>query len=620
MKILLTLLFFVGANFAKAQQLSTFYDATSNNAGFSYNITISYKLLKGWSKARPSEIYSVKLVSVTTDSRGFYYGNQRNKFYSCSEIGNNCNPNNWQQVYVGLNGKCKTSVNKKLSFSRINEETTIESWIEENGACTFDNIEGNVRQDGTRNLMNIIDAKENSSENKIAQNNNPTTKTNTEEEQVTATPNNTTTKPLDNYDANTGLYSNPMTNSSNGSSYDKDLQRAELVVDVANGILDLFATSPEEKAREEREAAETRARAERYAAEKKALAEREENLRRENEAAAAAAKAKRIQMIASRKTLFKTFPDGKTPLSYQAKEATEVYFFTYSYQAATLEEDTPLIYISNVFSVSKYGDGSWPFKSNLIANIAKTNKGLDLILSGYYESREKAEEEQQLLISTANSYEFSVKSISYVGIKSDDKPKASADFWGNETNQGSSKTIAANKNNQASKNSAGEQDFWGNPTIKDKKKAVSSTEKKQANKVTKEDTDFWGNTTKTTRVMVYGYVYFQKCNSEEVQYYRKLLVDEDSYQEESKNMEEKLNEDYPNAKRIMVGSSKFEYGSGVDHMCLIKWRAGSKACSYFVHSISFGKTQKEALNNALNKKNTYADKKAAYEIVEQKYW
>lgn len=183
-KILLTILFFIGVNFAKAQQLSTFYDATSHGAGFSYNVTISYNLIKGWSKARPSEIYKVKLVSVTPDSRGFYYGNQRNKFYSCSEIGTNCDPNNWQQVFVVLNGNCKTSVNKKLSFSRINEEETIESWIEENGACSFDNILVTVLYNGKNGIMNIIDAKEKSSSAKTQEtSSNPSAQTRNQQQQ-----------------------------------------------------------------------------------------------------------------------------------------------------------------------------------------------------------------------------------------------------------------------------------------------------------------------------------------------------------------------------------------------------------------------------------------------------
>jgi TPR repeat protein len=154
-------------------QQSCFYDATSYNAGFSYNITVSYKLIKGWSKARPSEVYSVRLVSVTPDARGFYYGNQRNKFYSCSELGGGCNANSWQQVYVGLNGQCKTSTTDKLTFTRIGEEKTIEHWTNENEGCSFNGMTGTVRQDGTRALMNIIDAKDKTSMNKNDRSNNP---------------------------------------------------------------------------------------------------------------------------------------------------------------------------------------------------------------------------------------------------------------------------------------------------------------------------------------------------------------------------------------------------------------------------------------------------------------
>lgn len=289
--VLLTLF----TNFVFAQQ-SCFYDATSHNAGFSYSITISYKLLKGWSKARPSEVYSVKLISVTPDSRGFYYGNQRNKFYSCSEIGNNCNPNNWQQVYVGLNGQCKTTTNDKLSFSRIGEERTIEHWTNENESCRFNDLIGTVRQDGTRDLMNIIDAKERSVENKNTQNNNsennnPATHINTTSSGVPvntsgndplahfATDGKTVSNPMlnnansgsneiDNFNkgytqgqqivnAATALYTNPMANTSSGSSavdnFIKGYAQGQQIVEVATVLIDLFTPSPEQiRIREEK--------------------------------------------------------------------------------------------------------------------------------------------------------------------------------------------------------------------------------------------------------------------------------------------------------------------------------------------------------------------------------
>jgi TPR repeat protein len=317
MKKTLLALLTLFTNFVFAQQ-SCFYDATSHNAGFSYNITISYKLLKGWSKTRPSEVYSVKLVSVTPDSRGFYYGNQRNKFYSCSEIGNNCNPNNWQQVYVGLNGQCKTTTNDKLSFSSIGEEKTIEHWTNENESCSFNELIGTVRQDGTRDLMNIIDAKERPEGNKNTQNNNsennnPATQTSTTTSTTNsgmpantsgndplahfATDGKTQSNPMlnkvnsgpneiDNFNkgytqgqqivnAATALYTNPIANISSGSgaldSFSNGYAQGQQIVDVATGLIDLFTPSPEQQKRKEEERQRVRAEAEKKVAEEKAM-------------------------------------------------------------------------------------------------------------------------------------------------------------------------------------------------------------------------------------------------------------------------------------------------------------------------------------------------------------
>jgi TPR repeat protein len=307
MKKTLLLSLILLTNFAFAQQ-SCFYDATPNNAGFSYTITVSYKRLSSWSKARPSEVYSVKLVSVTPDSRGFYYGNQRKKFYSCSEIGSNCNPNNWQQVYVEIKGQCKTASKDILSFSRINEERTIEHWIEENGTCTFNDMTGTVRQDNTRTLMNIIDTNEKATENKNTQkntdnsnplnkqyaNNNPAvqtgaTNTGTPASKTTtksldnydastglytnplkypstgtatSKTTKTTTKPLDNYDANTGLYTNPLKSTSSGSgsstsvNANKASEQSEQIVALATGIAGLFTPDPEKARRKAEKKAE----------------------------------------------------------------------------------------------------------------------------------------------------------------------------------------------------------------------------------------------------------------------------------------------------------------------------------------------------------------------------
>jgi len=186
----------------------------------------------------------------------------------------------------------------------------------------------------------------------------------------------------------------------------------------------------------------------------------------QREEAAAELKAQKIRLVAARKDLIAKLPDGKTPLSSEAKDAKEVYFFTFSYQVATLVDDAPVIYISNVFSVAKYGDGSWPFKASLMENIAKTNKGLDLVLSGYYLNKNEAEQQQQTLMSGAYAYGFAVNNINYVSRKSSTTTNGNIDYWGNlvKSNEQVPNTDSLNKQNPIKPKA--KVDFWGNP-IKD---------------------------------------------------------------------------------------------------------------------------------------------------------
>lgn len=124
----------------------------------------------------------------------------------------------------------------------------------------------------------------------------------------------------------------------------------------------------------------------------------------------------------------------------------------------------------------------------------------------------------------------------------------------------------------------------------------------------------------TTQVMVYGIVYTNQCNSEAYEYYTYKVVNESNYQQEQRNMESELKSDYPNAKRIKVSSSRYDYGASATNMCIIKWQVNNNNCSYQYAAAYFGKTESEALNNAINKKNTWAGQNANYSILTQKYW
>lgn len=189
--------------------------------------------------------------------------------------------------------------------------------------------------------------------------------------------------------------------------------------------------------------------------------QRLEQLKRER--AAAEAKAKWLELISNRKKLIAGFPDGKTPLSSQPKMIKEVFFFVYSYEPASIETQNPVLRVSNVFSMPRHEDGTWPFKSSLMENIQKSITGLNLTLSGFYTDKASALGQQQYLSSRAGDYGFILKSISYVPKKTATASgSGETDFWGN------SNTDTKTKSDQ--KTSPGKPeakvDFWGNP-VKD---------------------------------------------------------------------------------------------------------------------------------------------------------
>jgi hypothetical protein len=123
------------------------------------------------------------------------------------------------------------------------------------------------------------------------------------------------------------------------------------------------------------------------------------------------------------------------------------------------------------------------------------------------------------------------------------------------------------------------------------------------------------------QVMIYGIVYTTACNSYETyQHYRYKLVPESSYNAERNVMRKELESRYPNAKRIRVESSRYDYGSAATNMCIIKWTNTKNNCQYDVLSVHFGKTEQEALNKATSHKSEWADRGAPSSIVIQKYW
>jgi hypothetical protein len=170
--------------------------------------------------------------------------------------------------------------------------------------------------------------------------------------------------------------------------------------------------------------------------------------------------------INSRKALFLKYPDGTTPLSSQAGSAREVYYFTYYYSKSKENDEFLLIYVSNVFAVARYADGSWPFKSSLMNKLAKAPEGQSWILIGYYTSKTEAEEKQNFFVNELKNNRGIIKDVSHAPVGSSESG-ATTDFWGNA---GPLEKLPASADKQsevpakpAEQKEEVKYDFWGNP-------------------------------------------------------------------------------------------------------------------------------------------------------------
>ncbi len=125
----------------------------------------------------------------------------------------------------------------------------------------------------------------------------------------------------------------------------------------------------------------------------------------------------------------------------------------------------PEISISNVFSVSRFSDNSWPFKSQVIEKLGMKGSAADITLSGYYTSRTDAEASQRYLLSKARECAFTVSSINCSAIESAKIVTPVTDFWGNPNDKTNNASVTTTPVKETISNKP-KLDFWGNP-IKD---------------------------------------------------------------------------------------------------------------------------------------------------------
>jgi hypothetical protein len=155
-------------------------------------------------------------------------------------------------------------------------------------------------------------------------------------------------------------------------------------------------------------------------------------------------------LVNMRIKLMEEFPDGGFPAESHKITQNEIFFFAYIIDKKSTNDQSPNIFISNVFSIKKYADGSWPLKSLLMKEISKLGAGSP-ILMGYYTNEKLAKDMQSTFSSLSGQSGMKVIKIEHKIPENKNSGNGAVDFWGNPIIQPKNvaQPLENNKNNSS---------------------------------------------------------------------------------------------------------------------------------------------------------------------------
>lgn len=196
-----------------------------------------------------------------------------------------------------------------------------------------------------------------------------------------------------------------------------------------------------------------------------------------------------------RKVFFAEYTEGGVPLSSSKVDVDVLYYFTYVFDKSLMPTLTPAISLSNIFTIGRYADGTWPFKDAIVTDIKKLGASGDITLIGYFTTKELAQEMRDRFLTMAQPSGLDVKDIFYKGKQSGAATAGGGDFWGGDTKTGT-KTTGTKTNTDA--------DFWGaNTKPAEAGKATIAVPRSNGTisrrETKKELDDYWGTDKKETQ-------------------------------------------------------------------------------------------------------------------------
>lgn len=200
----------------------------------------------------------------------------------------------------------------------------------------------------------------------------------------------------------------------------------------------------------------------------------EEDRKREEEDQRAREKAAKeeafAQKIAMRKKIIAEFKPKEVPLSSSPEKATSIYYFIYAYDSSSLTRENTVLYLSNVFEIGKYPDGTWPYRSTIHEEVKALSPYRE-VMHGYYYNVADAEKMRQSFRELFSLNEgVVIKEIHYKGKPS--KTGAPTNFW----NSGSNKQAAGFSNPKPATGTAPAKEKQSSDFWEEKKKTPVKTD------------------------------------------------------------------------------------------------------------------------------------------------
>lgn len=196
----------------------------------------------------------------------------------------------------------------------------------------------------------------------------------------------------------------------------KDMDQTSKTVDAITGALtDLIKQRAEERER------------------RRAEEERRDEERRQRQLEEDARLNTIKQKINNRKAAIAEFPSKDIPLGYKEK-AANIYYFIYAYDNNLGNETGATVYVSNVFEIGLYSDGTRAYTAtvkNEIINLTPYEE----VLHGYYYSEQEAENFRATLVTILKNNGVNIENILYKGKPSTKKESSTT----NTTNNNDSK-------------------------------------------------------------------------------------------------------------------------------------------------------------------------------------